>query len=146
MVSYSELFAEFRGNPPASHAVITRYQADLRFRLPSDYVKFLQRMNGGQGFVGQNYLMAWRIDELVRTNRNYLVEEAAPELFLFGSDGGGEAFAFDTRSTPPVVVMVPFIGMELSTAIPIGRSFDEFLQNLYGSDSLFDCRLPPYSS
>jgi hypothetical protein len=30
------------------------------------------------GFVGQNYLMAWGIDELARTNKNYLVEEAAP--------------------------------------------------------------------
>jgi hypothetical protein len=45
------------------------------------------------GFIGENYLMAWPVEDLIQFNKEYLVDEAAPELFLFGSSGGGEAFA-----------------------------------------------------
>ena len=99
-VSLRELSAEFEANPPAEPAAVARCQSDLKFRLPAEYVKFLEQMNGGEGFIGENYLMAWPVQDLVQSNKDYLVEEAAPELFLFGSNGGGEAFAFDTRSSP----------------------------------------------
>jgi hypothetical protein len=58
-------------------------------------------MNGGEGFIGENYLRAWPVEDLIQSNKDYRVDEAAPGLFLFGSSGGGEAFAFDTRSAPP---------------------------------------------
>jgi hypothetical protein len=54
-----------------------------------------------------------------------------PGLFLFGSNGGGEAYAFDTRENPWVVVQVPLIGMgDAASAIPLGGSFTEFLKNV----------------
>src|ERR1700730_17203176 len=97
-ISPIELFARFQGNPPASLNSIKQCQAHLHFRLPTEYVKFLQQMNGGEGFVGKHYLRAWPVEELAKFNREYRVDEGAPGLFLFGTDGGGEAFAFDTRS------------------------------------------------
>ena len=45
-------------------------------------------------------------------NRDYEVESYCPELLLFGSSGGGEAYAFDKRSLPWRVVEVPFVGMD----------------------------------
>src|SRR5205807_9615430 len=104
---------------------IARAQAGLRFPLPPDYLQFLQRMNGGEGFIGKHYLVAWRIEDLSNKNRNYMVEEFAPELFLFGSNGAAEAFAFDTRRTPVSIVGVPFI-LSLNDAIAIAPSFDAF--------------------
>jgi hypothetical protein len=86
-----------------------RCQSDLKFRLPAEYVQFLEQMNGGEGFIGENYLRVWPIEDLIQNNKNYHVDEVAPELFLFGSSGGGEAFAFGTRSSPPPIVAVPFI-------------------------------------
>jgi hypothetical protein len=108
-VSHHGLFAEFRANPPASTASIARCQTGLGFPLPPDYLQFLLQRNGGEGFVGKGYLVAWRVEELAQKNTAYLVDEAAPELLLFGSNGAGEAFAFDTRSTPVSIVAVPFI-------------------------------------
>jgi len=56
-------------------------------------------------------------------NKSYGVNDYAPGLFLFGSDGGGEAFAFDARSDAKPIVSVPFIGMELKLARPVASNF-----------------------
>ena len=53
-------------------------------------------------------------------------------LVLFGSDGGGEAYAFDIRTASLPIVMVPFIGMELQYARPVADNILEFLQKLKG--------------
>jgi hypothetical protein len=99
-------------------------------------LQFLEQMNGGEGFVGKNYLMAWPIEDLIQFNKDYFVDVMAPELFLFGSNGGGETFAFDTRSSPPSVVAVPSI-VYLEDAIVLAPNFNEFLQHLYRSEGLF---------
>jgi hypothetical protein len=135
-VSPKQLFARFQGNAPASLISIARCQAHLRFPLPADYVHLLQQMNGGEGFIGTQYLMLWRVEDLVQANKECRVEEVAPELFLFGSDGGGEAFAFDNRSAPPPIVAVPFV-VCLKDAIVLAPNFNSFLPYLYRSESLF---------
>jgi SMI1 / KNR4 family (SUKH-1) len=142
--SSEKLFARFQGNPPAPPASIVRCQENLHFRLPPDYARLLQRMNGGEGFIGEQYLQLWPIEEFMKQNTGTYYAQAAPGLLVFGSDGAGEAFAFDTRSQPPPIVMVPFIGMELKTAITIASGFHLFLQVLYRSESLFQLR-PPHS-
>jgi hypothetical protein len=75
----------------------------------------------------------WRIGELLEMNRAYEVADYAPGLFLFGSDGGGEAFAFDTRRGANPIVSVPFVGMELKMARPIASNFTAFLDELFKS-------------
>jgi hypothetical protein len=119
---------------------VARCQANLRFSLPTDYVQFLEQMNGGEGFIGKNFLRAWPIEDLMQFNKGFFVDVAAPELFLFGSSGGGEAFAFDTRSFAPPIVAVPFI-VSLEDATAIAPNFSSFLQHLYHSESLFGSRL-----
>ena len=137
LVSPENLFASFKANPPASPDAVSQCQSNLKFLLPVDYLQFLEQMNGGEGFVGNNYLRAWPVEELIQDNNEYHVEEFAPGLFLFGSSGGGEAFAFDARSTPPVIVAVPFIVLNLEDAIVIAPTFTAFLQHLYRSEDLF---------
>ena len=137
LVSREKLFAEFDAKPPANPASVARCQSHLKFRLPPDYVQFLEQTNGGEGFVGANYLRAWPVEDLIQYNKDYHVEERVPGLFLFGSSGGGEAFAFDTRSPPPLIVAVPFIVLNLEDAIVIAPNFIAFLQHLYQSDGLF---------
>jgi hypothetical protein len=136
-VGREKLFAEFEAKPPASAALVVRCQSSLRFKLPADYVQFLEQMNGGEGFVGKNYLRAWPVEDLIQFNKEYHVDESAPGLFLFGSSGGGEAFAFDTRSASPPIVAVPFIVLNLDDAIAIAPNFNSFLQHLYRSEDLF---------
>jgi hypothetical protein len=101
-------------------------------RLPVDYREFLKITNGGEGFIGENaYVMFWGVDELVSMNKAYEVDTYVPGFLLFGSNGGGEAFGFDTRKKRWTIVQVPFVGMEWSLAERLGRSFKDFLEKLF---------------
>jgi hypothetical protein len=107
----------------------------LGIKLPIAYRNFLKLNNGGEGFIGESsYVAFWPVEELAAKNRAYEVEKQAPGLLVFASDGGGEAYGFDTRAANWPVVQVPFIGMEWKVAWPMGESFDAFLQHLYDSE------------
>ena len=126
-----DIFSNFRGNPPAGAVNIEEFEEDSGVRLPKDYINFLRRSDGGEGFIGPNaYVIFWRLSELEEMNKAYQVGEYAPSLFIFGSDGGGEAFAFDARTPEKPIVSVPFVGMELDLARHMGATFNEFLAHL----------------
>jgi hypothetical protein len=127
------LLAKFNGNPPADPSSIPRFESEAGCRLPEDYAEFLQEVDGGEGFVGNAYAILWRVGELIEMNKAYQVADFAPGLFLFGSDGGGEAFAFDTRFGTWPIVSVPFVGMELKSARPVASNFKAFLEELFRS-------------
>lgn len=129
-----KLLAQFSGNPPADEAAFQRFETEAWFQLPEEYKEFLTLANGGAGFIGEAYMMHWRIEELRELNQAYQVAEYAPDLVLFGSNGGGEAFAFDRRSDPAPIVIVPFVGMEIGLAHQVGSSFGEFVLDSFRHD------------
>jgi hypothetical protein len=129
----NSLFARFNTNPPAKWEAIERVQEKLGFSLPKSYVDFLLASDGGEGFIGESYLMLWKVEELIMMNAAYHVAEFAPKLFLFGSNGGGEAFGFDRRSEVCEIVSVPFIVMDLQIAKPVAPDFETFLSVLFTS-------------
>jgi hypothetical protein len=97
--------------------------------LPQDYVEFLRKHNGGEGFIGDDYFILWKAQELDRFNLEYEVEEYAPGIFLFGSSGGGEGYGFDTREKGLRIVRLPFIGMDLRYVKGVADSFTALLNN-----------------
>ncbi len=127
------LLAHFAANPPASQEKISKVQELLSFLLPEDYVDFLTTADGGEGFIGRTHLILWKTDELIANNAAYHVAELAPELFLFGSNGGGEAFWFERRSAALPIVSVPFITMEMADAKVVAPDFETFLSVLFNS-------------
>lgn len=110
---------------PASSSVVEGLSSSLGVALPRDYLDFLRQHNGGEGFIGDNYIVFWKAEELADFNREYEVGKYAPGILLFGSNGGGEGYGFDTRSAAMPIVMVPFIGMELRYAIPVAKDFPD---------------------
>jgi hypothetical protein len=125
-----DALAHFNGNGPATCEGVEACEKQLNCQLPGDYVAFLKGQNGGEGFIGNDaYLILWAVDELELFSREYEVGSYCPELLLIGSNGGGEAFAFDKRYAPWGVVQVPFVGMDYSLCVVIGCSFSEFIKN-----------------
>jgi hypothetical protein len=122
-----EMIKDWQLNLGASVGSIRQAESDLGCTLPLDYVEFLIRHDGGEGFVGDNYLIVWRAEELARFNREYEVGEYAPGVILFGSDGGGEGYGFDLRDKIMPVVRIPFVGMELRYAKPVAVNFSTLL-------------------
>jgi len=86
---------EGRLNCPAEASAVDGLSTPLGVALPESYIEFLRAHDGGEGFIGDNYVIFWKAEEVVDFNREYEVETYAPGIFLFASNGGGEAYGFD---------------------------------------------------
>jgi len=122
-------------NPPASHSAIADLEKSIA-KIPTDYLDFLRTANGGEGFLGENYLQLWTAESLPDFNVKYEVAKLAPWLLIFGSNGGGEAFAFDLESMNERIVMVPFTTLDRGDEREVATTFSSFLERV-ASDSLF---------
>lgn len=122
------LLATLAQRPPASERVITDVATKAGFDLPEDYVAFMRRSDGAEGPLPGTYLALWPLESLPERNEMYAVDEFAPGLFIFGSDGGDTAYAFVRRSDETVIVEVPFIGMSSESVRPLGSSFHDFIK------------------
>ncbi|OSA97880.1 UNVERIFIED_ORG: hypothetical protein B2H98_06495 [Clostridium botulinum] len=131
----NKLIDRFQKKSPAKKLQIDKLQELLDCELPKDYINFMLSSNGGEGWIGQNsYLMLWRLEDILELNIKYNTFELIPGLLIFGSNGGIDAYAFDTRLKAIPIVNVPFIGMNLNEVNYIGDTFEEFLENLYNSN------------
>ncbi|MEY8382256.1 SMI1/KNR4 family protein [Christensenellaceae bacterium 44-20] len=123
-------YSNFRFNSPATLEEINKLKNYLGINLPEDYFSFMMKNNGGEGWIEKKYLILWPIEKLLFYNKAYQVYKYAPGLLIFGSNGGLEAFAFDTTVTPVKIVSIPFIGLTPSEAIEYGVSFQEFITRI----------------
>lgn len=121
-------------NGPAEASAVDGLSAQLGVPLPDSYLEFFKAHDGGEGFVGDNYIIFWKLGELVDFNREYEVETYAPGLFLFASSGGGEAYGFDTLDAAMPVVRVPFIGMGRQHALFVARDLPDLFARLADHD------------
>jgi len=129
------LISNLRRRPPASDQDIAESERMLRATLPPDYIEFLKIANGGEGVIGETeYVALWDVNELRHLNQMYEIEKNVPGLLVFGSDGGGEAYGFDTRTRPWPVVRAPFVVMSWDDAEPMGATFHDFLMRLHGTE------------
>lgn len=116
----------FQPNAPASEQNLVSLIAGASKALPDDYLAFLRRANGGDGFIGERFVRLWKAEEVAAMNLGYNVAEFFPNLLFIGTNGGGEAYAFDIAEGGPVVFEVPFIGLP-SDARAIASSFESFI-------------------
>jgi len=127
------VFKGFNGNPGATHNAVQAFETSVRRTLPGDYRELLMQCNGGEGFIGDNYLMLWRVEDLNQFNDDYDVESHIDDVLLIGSNGGGEAYGFDMAATPWRVIRVPFVGMAQRLVEHVAPDFSAFLEVLYES-------------
>jgi hypothetical protein len=131
MSDLDKILAQFKRHVGATDVAVRECEAALEVTLPSDYKEFLRRSNGGEGPIGgRSYLQLWRVEEIPGLNRDYRVAEFAPGIVLFGSNAGGEAFAFDYRTAAAEVVSIPH-HLELEYARRLSATFGGFLRALH---------------
>ncbi len=126
------MIKKLRFRPAVSDQAIIDFEKSSRLNLPYAYKEFLKITNGGEGWIGNNsYVIFWMLEDLDKLNKSYATNEFAPGLLLFGSNGGGEAYAFDIRSESMNIVQVPFVGMDLTLVEILADTFDHFIEWLY---------------
>lgn len=119
-------------NDPAKSEILSDLSTRVGVALPKNYIDFLRQHNGGEGFIGDNYIIFWKAEELADFNREYEVETYAPGIFLFASSGGGEGYGFDTNDAAMPIVCIPFIGMDRRYAETVASDLPDFFARLAG--------------
>ncbi len=105
---------------------IEEFSKQISFPLPGGFMKFYREANGADISSDEFYTTLWPLTDLIKLNKDYNVEEYAPEFFIFGSDGGDTAFAIEKSSGS--IFEIPFIGMSKEEAVFKSMSFNEFLK------------------
>ncbi|HDS3804125.1 TPA: SMI1/KNR4 family protein [Stenotrophomonas maltophilia] len=121
-------------NGPAAASAVDGLSTRVGFALPESYIEFFKAHDGGEGFIGDGYIIFWRVEEVVDFNREYEAGTYAPGIFLFASNGGGEGYGFDTSDVAMPVVRVPFIGMDRQHAILVARDIPDLFAQLAEQD------------
>lgn len=116
-----------RNTAPTVDEVET-FLGHVDFNLPEGFIEFFKEANGADISTDEKYVVLWALTEMVQLNKEYNVEEYAPEFFIFGSDGGDTAFVIE-KSTGDIYEM-PFIGMSKEEAAFKGKTFTGFIENI----------------
>lgn len=121
---------EWDRESPANSDALDVLIAEADIELPDDYLELLRYSNGGEGnlAVEPGWFQLWPAERVVEFNNGYKVNEFVPGFFGFGTSGGGEMLAFDTREGKPYrVVMIPFIPMKEEYAKLVTQKFEAFV-------------------
>jgi hypothetical protein len=127
----SVLAARWRATASGPFFEMMQPPAECRQALPADYFAAVTEFGGREGFLGETYLRLYRLEELAALNLAYEVPVLFPEAMVFGSDGGGNGFAFLINE--PAVVQVPFLPLSADYAERRALSFTDFVQSLAAS-------------
>ncbi len=123
--------ATWNREAPAKPKSLRKLVTEAWVELPEEYLALLGYSNGGEGQLGiePGWFQLWPAEDVIDLNKACNIEEYLPGFFGFGSNGGGEMLAFDTRSVKPwKIAMIPFIPMEIEDVIIIADSIEKFLQ------------------
>lgn len=91
---------------------------------------FYQKYDSAEGWIGEGYLMIWRRNETIKLGP--VIANTFPEKYkFFGSDGGGNQFAFFDENGEIVYISAPDIGGEEDIRVLGGwREFVESIKSV----------------
>jgi hypothetical protein len=112
--------------PPTTDQ-IQAFLKNVNFNLPPGFIDFYKETNGADIEKDEKFIFLWELTEMIQLNEDYGVEEYAPDFFIFGSDGGGTAFAINKNAGD--IYEMPFIGISKDEAKYIGKIFKAFIEN-----------------
>src|SRR5689334_5920854 len=103
---FIEFLTDMRREQGASERELLELEKAMQVSLPAAYRTMLLFSNGAAGKIGPEYIHLYSIQEVLQVNS--ILSRHAEGLFIFGSDGGGEAYVFDPANDWSVGV-APFI-------------------------------------
>ncbi len=120
---------DWTARPPAREQAIERLRQNAPGPLPDEYVDLLRYTNGGEGPLNLPplFFMLYEAEYTDELNQSADQRELYPGYFVFGSNGGMESIAFDTRGREPwpIVMYDPVAGFD--SAVTIAKNMKEFI-------------------
>jgi hypothetical protein len=119
---------DFETNSQLANADYKQLESLVSFNLPVDYLRFMEKYDGGEGPVGkENYLAIFSAKEAFEHNSFYYQEYSASSLFVFASDRGNTLYAFNKAQE---VLEFDKVGIEPDQAMLLAPDFISFLKKL----------------
>jgi len=118
------LWSGFSFNEPLTGEPVTQING---VALPSDYIEFMCRHNGGEGDVADAaWVILFPMEELQEINDDYEVDQYLPDCCIIGSNGSGELYGVDRDGN---YFMIPVI-FDRNDMVGSGRTLEEFILSL----------------
>jgi len=115
-------------NTAPTNDEIEAFLKQVDFNLPKGFIDFFKETNGADISTDEKYILLWALTDMIQLNKEYNVEEYAPDFFIFGSDGGNTAFAIK-KNTGDIYEM-PFIRMSKEEAFFKNKTFTDFIESI----------------
>ncbi|WP_081752884.1 SMI1/KNR4 family protein [Kallotenue papyrolyticum] len=122
-----EISKNLDAEPPATEDMIREAESLAGYSFPEDYKSFLMWSNGSEGQVGGRYVSLWNVGRLRELNDGYGINLYLPGVLAIGTDGGGQGYALDFRSsaTSPAFIQVPLGDLNFDSITILEDSFFE---------------------
>ena len=107
---------------------ITVIEERLNAAFPQDYITLLQWSNGGEGYVGENYISFWKVEDLPALNEEYQIQKYLSEKFLgIGTDGGGICYGFCLDKNYSIF-KCPLGDLDINEVVIVVKSIKDFFK------------------
>lgn len=117
----------WHSNPPCDQQIML--SVGKLFPLPDDYKEFMLWSNGGEGNIGSQYLSLWKIEDLMKLNKEYQIQKYLSEKSLvIGTDGGDNCIGF-YFGEPTFIFLQPLGDLDLSENRFLSQSFTDMFIN-----------------
>ena len=101
----------------------------LHIVFPEDYLEFLKWSNGGEGYIGKNYVSLWKVEDLEVLNREYQIQTYLLKGYLgIGTDGGGICYGFCLEKQF-AIFKCPLGDLDINEITIVANSIKDFFGN-----------------
>jgi hypothetical protein len=126
----TEPHRQWSRRPPASEEAIARLQQGAPGAVPREYIALLRYSNGGEGPLAlpPPYFMLYKAEFTRELYQSPDQRELYPGFLVFGSNGGLETIAFDTRGKEPWPIVMYDAVAGTESAVTIAENMENFIR------------------
>lgn len=122
----SEYLNDWQTETGATESELANFSEHFHRELPEAYRTFLRMSNGGQGVLGELYIQAWSLDEVVKNNEQYGIRKRLCDHVFGIATEGDYCFALDYRgSHTPSLICFPLGGIAWEEVVIVGPTYED---------------------
>lgn len=127
MENITKLISKFRKSEKPDLETVHNLNKKIDFKIDEAFIDFYTNNNGMEGDLmnSDEYIMFWKIEEIISLNPYFEEVPICDELMFFGTDGSSLGYAIDKKNSKFVSIDFYEI-MEIAPTF-VANSFYDFL-------------------
>ena len=124
--------------PSSELSNINSISKELNFKLPQDYIVFLQQKNDFEFSIADVYIRIWGADGYIELNEAYDVAKQLPNSLAIGDDNSGGFIIYLSGKKGFGLYYYRMADLDINEAVKISNGLSDLLVNGEGIDVLND--------